>query len=587
MKIHIVKKGDSLYSIGQKYNVSLEEILKLNPGITNPDVIDVGMKLKIPSSHTGGSGGGMDIMHQHIVKQGDTLWKLSKAWGVPLADMIKANPQLKNPNVLLTGEVVNIPKVSDQGHGGTDGHGAGHGMGQGTGGAGSLHPTSIMQNVQGWVGKLSTAPITGKIPTGPIAGKTPTAPIAPVPVAPIAPSPVAPVQEKPVAPIVKPVKPAPLPAPKAAAVEPAKKALPIQKPVEKKLQPIHSEYKPNVDLFKQYGIPATEALSLYDLPKAPEAVSPVQQQPAYGGYGYGGHSMAMPAQTGHGYGYGGWQQPVPFGSTVSPLGDSNEVPFDCPPGTVFVGSYPSPSTMPMAAGPGWGYGYPGVNPLQQDASENSQMVAGASAMPNQGMVSPLAMQPNQGMVSPLAMQPNQGMVSPLAMQPNQGMVSPLAMQPNQGMVSPLAMQPNQGMVSPLAMHPNQGMVSPHAMHPNQGFISPSNMQPDYGYGYGGHGMVMPAQAQHDGGYGYGYGYPAYPPYPGWPQTAGANDANQADCGCKGNRSDQNAAKQAEPELDKPVKIVVQRKNTKKAVIRTVSSRPNKTKNRGNQPWLNR
>ncbi len=195
MKIHIVKKGDTLYFIGQKYNVSLEEILKLNPGITNPDVIDVGMKLKIPSGHTGGSGGGMDIMHQHIVKQGDTLWKLSKAWGVPLADMIKANPQLKNPNVLLTGEIVNIPKVTES----MQEVPGGNGTGQGTGGTNFFNPTSIMQGVQGLAGKLSTAPIIGKTPTGPIPGKTPTAPVAPVPaapVAPVAPAPVAPVQEK-------------------------------------------------------------------------------------------------------------------------------------------------------------------------------------------------------------------------------------------------------------------------------------------------------------------------------------------------------------------------------------------------------
>ncbi|WP_419872198.1 LysM peptidoglycan-binding domain-containing protein [Candidatus Pristimantibacillus sp. PTI5] len=652
MRIHIVKKGDSLYLIGQKYNVSLEEILKLNPGITNPDAIEVGMKLKIPSGHTGGSGGGMDIMHQHIVKQGDTLWKLSKAWGVPLASMIKANPQLKNPNVLLTGEVVNIPKVNamDDDAGGHDaghsaGQGTGHGTAQGTGGAHMLHPTSIMQGVQGWVGKLSTAPIIGKTPTGPIAGKTPTAPIAPTPVAPVEPAPVAPVQEKkptapvqekkptapvqenkPTAPIVKPAAPAPLPAPKAAAVEPAKKALPIEKPVEKKLKPIHSEYKPNVDLFKQYGIPATEALSLYDLPKAPEAVSPAAQQPAYGGYGYGqpmtlpaqtghgyGQPMTLPAQMDHGYGYGSWQQPVPFGSTVSPLGEGNEAPFDCPPGTVFVGSYPSPSTMPLGAGPDWGYGHPGINPLQHDMNENNHMVAGAlaqpnqgmvsplmaqpnqgmvsplMAQPNQGMVSPLMAQPNQGMVSPLMAQPNQGMVSPLMAQPNQGMVSPLMAQPNQGMVSPLMAQPNQGMVSPLMAQPNQGMVSPFMAQPNQGMVSPAGMEPDYGYGYGyghgGHGMVMPAQAHHDGGY--GYGYPAYPPYPGWPQTAGAGQGNQDDCGCKGNRSDQVSAKLADVEIEKPAKTVVQRKNAKKAVIRTVATRSNKTKNRGNQPWINR
>ncbi|WP_169082734.1 LysM peptidoglycan-binding domain-containing protein [Paenibacillus sp. PL91] len=634
MKIHIVKKGESLYFIGQKYNVSLEEILKLNPGITNPDAIDVGMKLKIPSSHAGGPGGGMDIMHQHIVKQGDTLWKLSKAWGVPLADMIKANPQLKNPNVLLTGEIVNIPKV---GHSTQEvpGHGGGHVAAQNAGGASSLHPTSIMQGVQGLVGKLSTAPFAGKTPTGPITGKTPTAPIAPVaPVAPapVEPAPEAPVQEKkPTAPIVKPVAPAPLPAPKAAAVEPAKKALPIEKPVEKKLKPIHSEYKPNVDLFKQYGIPATEALSLYDLPKAPEMVSPASQQPNFGGHGYGqpmtmpaqmghgyGQPMVMPAQMGHGYGhpmvmgeqtghgYGSWQQPVPFENNLSPFSEGNEAPFDCPPGTVFVGSYPSPSTLPLSAGPGWGYGQPMVSPLQEGAHENSQMVAGASAFPNQGFVAPMAVQPNQGImplsaqpnqgISPLSAQPNQG-IMPLSAQPNQGFmplsaqpnqgIMPLSAQPNQG-IMPLSAQPNQGWVSPLATQPNQGWVSPAGMQPEHGYghgaISPVNMQPDYGYGYG-HGAVSPANMQPDYGNGYGNSAP-YMQYPNWPQTAGVGNVNQGDCGCKGNRSDQNAAKEADVEAPKAVKAAVPRKNTKKAVIRTVASRPNKNK-RGNQPWINR
>jgi len=43
VKIHIVKQGDSLYSIAQKYGVSLEDVLKANPDISNPDAIDVGM----------------------------------------------------------------------------------------------------------------------------------------------------------------------------------------------------------------------------------------------------------------------------------------------------------------------------------------------------------------------------------------------------------------------------------------------------------------------------------------------------------------------------------------------------------------
>ncbi|MBN3525679.1 LysM peptidoglycan-binding domain-containing protein [Paenibacillus apiarius] len=109
MKIHIVKKGDSLYSLSKKYDVSLEKLIEMNPQLKDPNELDVGMKIKVPSSKYPQSG--HEIIHKHVVKDGDTLWKLSKAWGIPLQTMIDANPQLKNPNVLVIGQVINIPKV--------------------------------------------------------------------------------------------------------------------------------------------------------------------------------------------------------------------------------------------------------------------------------------------------------------------------------------------------------------------------------------------------------------------------------------------------------------------------------------------
>ena len=105
----------------------------------------------------------MDIMHQYVVKQGDTLWKLSKAWGVPLADMIKANPQLKNPNVLMTGEIVNVPKAGHMTTTPTTGAGT---TGAGTTAAGTgghaghhaLHPLSVMSGTaMGWRKKTDRA----------------------------------------------------------------------------------------------------------------------------------------------------------------------------------------------------------------------------------------------------------------------------------------------------------------------------------------------------------------------------------------------------------------------------------------------
>jgi LysM repeat protein len=116
VKIHIVKKGDTLVGLANKYKVELDALIALNPQISDPNQIDAGMKVKIPSHPMPVAPPESDYAHKHIVKQGDSLWKLGKAWDISLQAMIKANPQLKNPNVLMTGEIVYIPKLeSNQG----------------------------------------------------------------------------------------------------------------------------------------------------------------------------------------------------------------------------------------------------------------------------------------------------------------------------------------------------------------------------------------------------------------------------------------------------------------------------------------
>lgn len=128
MKIHIVKKGDTLYELSKKYGVPLVKIVDANPQLVDPNKLDIGMKVKIPTEPVPVPEGSQPIIHKHAVKQGDSLWKLSKAWGVSLKEIIDANPQLKNPNALLVGEVVNIPSAGTFTNPGNDQHtgGTGH-----------------------------------------------------------------------------------------------------------------------------------------------------------------------------------------------------------------------------------------------------------------------------------------------------------------------------------------------------------------------------------------------------------------------------------------------------------------------------
>ena len=44
----------------------------------------------------------------HRVVKGDTLWALSKRYGVKLADLIALNPQIKNPNLIYVGQEVRV-----------------------------------------------------------------------------------------------------------------------------------------------------------------------------------------------------------------------------------------------------------------------------------------------------------------------------------------------------------------------------------------------------------------------------------------------------------------------------------------------
>lgn len=49
----------------------------------------------------------------HTVVRGDTMWKLAVQYQVGTGEIIAANPQVENPNLIYPGQVLNIPQVSD------------------------------------------------------------------------------------------------------------------------------------------------------------------------------------------------------------------------------------------------------------------------------------------------------------------------------------------------------------------------------------------------------------------------------------------------------------------------------------------
>ncbi|MEI3610125.1 SafA/ExsA family spore coat assembly protein [Pseudogracilibacillus sp. SO10305] len=49
MQIHIVQKGDTLYQLSKQYGVDLDTLIQANPQIADPEMMFPGMKIQIPS----------------------------------------------------------------------------------------------------------------------------------------------------------------------------------------------------------------------------------------------------------------------------------------------------------------------------------------------------------------------------------------------------------------------------------------------------------------------------------------------------------------------------------------------------------
>ena len=104
--IYTVKSGDSLWSIAKKYNISVEE-LKLANNLTN-NLLNIGQKLIIPSKQTQTTTDDYDI---YIVKSGDSLYSIAQRYGVSVNDLIEAN-NLSTTNLKI-GDQLLIPKQKE------------------------------------------------------------------------------------------------------------------------------------------------------------------------------------------------------------------------------------------------------------------------------------------------------------------------------------------------------------------------------------------------------------------------------------------------------------------------------------------
>lgn len=96
---HVVRKNETLSAIAQKYGVSANAIQAYN-GISNPNLLFVGKKLKIPSGST------PEV--PYVVRKGDSLSSIASRFGVSQSALSSRNG-ISSPNLIKIGQKIIIP----------------------------------------------------------------------------------------------------------------------------------------------------------------------------------------------------------------------------------------------------------------------------------------------------------------------------------------------------------------------------------------------------------------------------------------------------------------------------------------------
>ena len=115
MKTHIVKKGETVYSISKQYGINQDALISRNPGIDKE--LQEGKMLIIPPVFQSNSfvepEQNQAPSHKiHIVKQEETIFGICKQYQITQEDLIKANPDVANG--LMAGKILRIPLNSTE-----------------------------------------------------------------------------------------------------------------------------------------------------------------------------------------------------------------------------------------------------------------------------------------------------------------------------------------------------------------------------------------------------------------------------------------------------------------------------------------
>ena len=101
---HTIESGNTMWSLQQLYGVTLEELLKSNPSLSEGLKLDQKILILVSEVETPEIRGGTT---DYIVKNKETLYGLSKKFNLSVDGLITLNPELKDG--LRKGQVIKVP----------------------------------------------------------------------------------------------------------------------------------------------------------------------------------------------------------------------------------------------------------------------------------------------------------------------------------------------------------------------------------------------------------------------------------------------------------------------------------------------
>ncbi len=100
---YTVQNGDTLFNISQEYNIRWDLIAEIN-SLAEPYLLHAGMILKIPQTTTSSVPNKI-----YTIESGDTLITISQAFNITVNDIIAVNPNLQQSDLITVGQVIKLP----------------------------------------------------------------------------------------------------------------------------------------------------------------------------------------------------------------------------------------------------------------------------------------------------------------------------------------------------------------------------------------------------------------------------------------------------------------------------------------------